>query len=71
MRVGCYSMDIYCTHCPEQISVGNEMTRTESQCLKRAKQEGWITTLNKELCPKCQPRPKRKSSAYQVDLSVI
>lgn len=59
-------MDLYCDtpECPTGNTTYNRVTytgRTESQCLREAKEQGWkFTKERKSYCPKCNRKGGRK-----------
>lgn len=67
MRVGCYSLDLYCKRwvdihltpdCYRQYT-----GRTESECLRKAKADGWVLVRaggqKVEICPKHRTNKNR------------
>ncbi len=73
MIVGCYSMDLYCDTAQEDRSkcrVGWEYNgppvytgRTESECLREARKDGWLFTRDrprKAYCPKCAKERRKR-----------
>lgn len=79
MRVGCYTLDLYCTNeyatlghteCREShrgSGVGQFTGRTESECLRKAKKVGWKLTPDKELCPTCNANRQQIQNAGQLE----
>lgn len=64
MKVGCYSLDLYCDHQkldyqddiklhPFQAFPRTYTGRTEASCIRKAKADGWHVTKAKQFCPVC------------------
>ncbi len=62
MKVGCYTLDLYCDNrtdaYPDPPHKHDEFPhvftgRTEASCLRLAVSRGWKITRSKEICPSC------------------
>lgn len=61
MKVGCYSLDLYCDNrsaWPDPRHEYDEFPhnfagRTEAACIRNAKAMGWRIGQKRQLCPKC------------------
>lgn len=68
-RVGGYTLDMYCSiegcghFCGEWAGPIVYNGRSESECLRRARGEGWLISRNKQrdICPSC--RERRRNAA--------
>lgn len=67
MIVGCYSLDLYCDHNEAREFVchnwpGQWAGRTRQDCLRQARQDGWVVQLDTDphrcFCPKHAKSPR-------------
>ncbi len=73
MRVGCYSMDIYCDRKAAYKHKGkgtyHPTGETRRECLMEAKKAGWFISRGKhsqtDVCPECLKEEDKKKAAEQ------